>query len=403
MGVKITCKKCENLNELPEGKTFMFCAHCGKRIELDSPTKEEPIQWPIVLKSENQREVPFKEMKSVERKRKATNQAKRMMGDSDFIIGYEHQRTEGGYNIRPTHNELIGSEFYTSKGNWEFMPFEYEVVSDHNAVLNLSGLGVTDLIELQRHYIDKELASIAHLDLSDNELTNLHFETLDKLKNLKRLNLKNNKFKAFPLLWKDFDAVLASDLKNTLESINLSDNFIELNSGDNYPFYSQWDILVRNNPFLSNLPKTIFLGFGPNPVEHELSVNLNGKITVIPTENGKVQQAANQKMFEDRRAEWDRESAKRQKAYLAQKNGVPNCFIATAATGSYNHPDVVELRRFRDDWIQHRPWGDWFINNYYHYGSIAARFIEKCRILRMLSLILIVKPVLHLSRLLRNR
>lgn len=69
------------------------------------------------------------------------------------------------------------------------------------------------------------------------------------------------------------------------------------------------------------------------------------------------------------------------------------CFIATAAMGDYNHPVVVDLRNFRDQWLLQRNWGAKFTNWYYTNGSKAASLIEKSFILRKLTFIFVVKPL----------
>ncbi len=71
------------------------------------------------------------------------------------------------------------------------------------------------------------------------------------------------------------------------------------------------------------------------------------------------------------------------------------CFIATAAMGNYDHPVVLDLRLFRDNWLLKRNWGINFTNWYYTNGPKAAVQIEKSIILRKITLFLIVKP-LHL-------
>lgn len=78
------------------------------------------------------------------------------------------------------------------------------------------------------------------------------------------------------------------------------------------------------------------------------------------------------------------------------------CFIATAAMGSYNHPQVMELRQFRDEWILGKRWGESFVNWYYHYGAIASKYIENNFILKKLSFIIIVKPLVYLSRIVKK-
>ena len=78
------------------------------------------------------------------------------------------------------------------------------------------------------------------------------------------------------------------------------------------------------------------------------------------------------------------------------------CFIATATMGSYDHPEVMELRNFRDNWILEKKWGEGFVAWYYHYGSIAAKSIEKSFVLKKICYLLIVKPLVYLSRIVKN-
>jgi hypothetical protein len=84
------------------------------------------------------------------------------------------------------------------------------------------------------------------------------------------------------------------------------------------------------------------------------------------------------------------------------KANTGKCFIATATMGSYEHPIVIELRRFRDNWILQKTWGKDFIEWYYHYGAKAAKFIEKSFILRKVCYLLIIKPLVSLSRVINN-
>lgn len=77
------------------------------------------------------------------------------------------------------------------------------------------------------------------------------------------------------------------------------------------------------------------------------------------------------------------------------------CFIATATMGSYDHPEVMELRNFRDNWILEKNWGEGFVTWYYHYGSIAAKFIDKSLVLKRICYLLIVKPLVYLARIVK--
>ena len=69
------------------------------------------------------------------------------------------------------------------------------------------------------------------------------------------------------------------------------------------------------------------------------------------------------------------------------------CFIATAAMQDYDHPVVVDLRLFRDNWLLKRKWGANFTIWYYQHSPKAARVIEQSSVLRRLTFFLIVKPL----------
>jgi hypothetical protein len=69
------------------------------------------------------------------------------------------------------------------------------------------------------------------------------------------------------------------------------------------------------------------------------------------------------------------------------------CFIATAVYNDYNHPVVLDLRFFRDNYLDKLNWGKKFINFYYKYSPGIANIIEKNKILRFLALISLIKPL----------
>lgn len=109
----------------------------------------------------------------------------------------------------------------------------------------------------------------------------------------------------------------------------------------------------------------------------------------------------------DEYKDWCNRRAEKFGYFTRNENGSYNntqeksgCFIATATMGDYDHPDVVRLRKFRDEWILNKSWGKDFVNWYYHYGAKAARVIEKSTFLKTLSYLLIVKPLVYISRIL---
>jgi hypothetical protein len=84
-------------------------------------------------------------------------------------------------------------------------------------------------------------------------------------------------------------------------------------------------------------------------------------------------------------------------------NKKSGCFIATAALGDYEHPIVVDLRLFRDNWLLKRKWGVSFTSWYYTHGPKAAYIIKNSKILRKATLVLIIKPLYFLVSPLINK
>jgi hypothetical protein len=65
------------------------------------------------------------------------------------------------------------------------------------------------------------------------------------------------------------------------------------------------------------------------------------------------------------------------------------CFIATAAFGSYSHPTVKILRKFRDRFLSRIPGGNFLIASYYKAGPSLAKMVNDNSTLKNIVVILL--------------
>jgi len=79
------------------------------------------------------------------------------------------------------------------------------------------------------------------------------------------------------------------------------------------------------------------------------------------------------------------------------------CFIATATMGDYDHPVVMQLREFRDQYLLQRDWGKTFTRYYYKFGPYPANIISKSYFLKKLSYTLIVQPLFFITKKILNK
>ena len=85
-------------------------------------------------------------------------------------------------------------------------------------------------------------------------------------------------------------------------------------------------------------------------------------------------------------------------AFTPKQKGGGGCFVATAAFGDANHPDVELLRRFRDKVLSQHELGRDFIAIYQRFGPVLAGFVMNRRMLRRASRSVIAAIVAGLRR-----
>ena len=89
------------------------------------------------------------------------------------------------------------------------------------------------------------------------------------------------------------------------------------------------------------------------------------------------------------------DAAKQIEKLKAKKGG---CFIATAVYGSYSAPEVLILRKFRDNILLPSQIGSFFVKFYYRYSPPIAKFLEKHKLLQKLVRDLMIQPIVTLCR-----
>jgi hypothetical protein len=82
---------------------------------------------------------------------------------------------------------------------------------------------------------------------------------------------------------------------------------------------------------------------------------------------------------------------------VSSGGGGGGCFIATAAYGSYLHPHVQTLRRFRDSRLLTNTPGRAFVTVYYHLSPPIADFIARHEFLKFLVRLLLAPIILGIS------
>lgn len=111
--------------------------------------------------------------------------------------------------------------------------------------------------------------------------------------------------------------------------------------------------------------------------------------------------ATEKREAQDRIYQWevkrDRSALKVPQApYVARSAtaGSSDCFIATAAFGSFLDPHVVTLRHFRDRFLLSHTLGQWFVDRYYAYSPSIAHTIREHESLRFAVRLMLIPLII---------
>jgi hypothetical protein len=78
-------------------------------------------------------------------------------------------------------------------------------------------------------------------------------------------------------------------------------------------------------------------------------------------------------------------------------------FYSNRNYGDYNHPVVIQLREFRDQYLLERNWGRKFTQYYYKWVPYPAKIISKSNLLKKVSYVFIVKPLSFVVQKIMNK
>lgn len=385
----IQCNSCGGSNQLPEGRDSMFCAFCGGAVErkiIDNSNISK--SFPKII-STKKREIPFKETEWYQDISIKNNARMNLSNSSSYelIKNIEHFRTNDGYNVIITHEskDRLG---YFPKEHKEtvFVPFEYDYDS-YKSELNLDSMQINSFNDLLSYYDITEIEELKALSLNNNKIRN--WDGIENFKRLEKLSIRNNMIEDFPSTLpkeiSEYDSNLA-----VITFLDLRNNMIS-NIGEYVPVFDDAEILLDGNPLeLDSIAKQVRSCHTFKDDGREICWDFE---MIIDGENKLVfQQKKNEKDISSVAPSISSEESK-----TAGK-----CFIATATMGSYDHPKVMELRNFRDNWILQKSWGQQFVKHYYYYGEKIATKIESNLFLKKVSYILIVNPLVVLSRILKK-
>ncbi len=415
MSKPIECNSCGGGNFYESDQSSLKCDFCGSIINV-------PVEKIAPIESNNKSRLKAKpEITKPKEKLNSNpprfNQPHNLVRvDNGWIAHFQNGSSqfvqdkvvsEGGGELIVTRKEL----------------HSFEELFDWYSDSELKGVRVLNLSDnnIKRSYDFSHFLNLEELDLSKNKLTDCDFNF--KSKKLTLLDLSNNDIESF-----DLNKTFSFDTEKSVK-INLSNNNIKELKRSNA--LSLFELAFKGSNFrapeidLTNNPCDIseevrYIKENTDPLSIEFLLKIEGgnsPLSRMKNKGGKASDYDNKKLHkriiivqpngEKVTIKFKNPSIDVLKEAYLQKWGKEwkpssGCFIATAAMGDYNHPKVIELRSFRDNWILKKGWGPWFVSTYYKYGYVVAKYIQNSFLLRKLSYFFIVTPLVYISRIINR-
>lgn len=419
MSEVIQCNSCGSANQLPDGRNSMFCAFCGSAIEKKAIITENKntnkennlLSKPQIDYDENKLlELDYlidSKLGTLSLKSKEITSIKEI---TDWFTDKELENI--GYLNLENNNisdlsrlELFGNlrGIDLSKNNLD--KFEYENLPSNLAVIRLEN---NNIKHVPISFINSRASSVIYMNNNPLDINSiLDLENSDNtvlLKKLKDRNLEiyHDRLYGIDSIYKNMDNAIKKYPHDLEHYVNEYYNSIKEMYQFHFRLHTNIDLskLISKNlkveknksgisSTISRLNATLERSYFLNSIKS----NVLFAVGINNLENEDKARATAEKIFDRLIGKTNNQTSNNQSTKEGGK-----CFIATATMGSYNHPEVMELRQFRDNWILRQNWGENFVKWYYHYGEKLAKIIEASNLLKKISYCLVVKPLVIISR-----
>jgi hypothetical protein len=433
MSEVLQCSSCGGTNQLPAGKNSMFCTFCGNIIQ--KPNKYTESASKLLAKPEVDFETnPYLDLNiHLRTDLGIISLKKKGISSFDQISKWytDKELDEIGYLILDGNklSSLEGIELFSSLrgidlSNNNFEIFEYDLFPKNLSFVKLNG---NDLKELPIKFIASRASSkIWLLDNPFLSMNNLSLQDFDANKVIELLNNGELEYysdysggyesiakelvspmsekhiyqmglhrtetfvKGMKEMYKyKFQVWINGSIAQEIESSNFK---LEKLQKDGWFLFS-----LLNNPLGINQIFQAIEPLLPNAGYVELLMTHSAGLS-LPDKNKTKEKV--DRMFKKIKGNLDNSSVNKNKNN-SNKHGDGKCFIATATFGSYNHPQVIELRKFRDEFLLTRKWGESFVESYYRYGNIPANIIQENYLIKWFCYLTVIIPLLNIVRLLK--